>query len=523
MKKFLVDLMALGLCMAFAMPAAAVDFKLGGMWYTYGMYAKNPSLLDPGTTAATDGSWANGRIYRGTASYYGTKLTLKPQVVITEGLTLNMQLDGLEKLWGDTTYYTTMKAAPRSTVETSNRPFVSTGGGSLLQENLEFEQAWVDFKVPVGQFRVGYLYQSNGFFGTRFLQQPYTRPQIIYNNTFGPVAFEAAIAKLKEHSNRSYFGGAETGQIFNRTANGIANDSDGDLYMMQGVYKFNGGDAGLAIEYWRDTMAKVTPNAADTAALGNLGYSTKLYRVNPYAKYKIGNFYVEGEAMYTFGKLREYEGFAVGSRIQPDVDVNAWGAYVMAQYDFKPFFAGAKFAYKSGDKMDNADKRDGTLSTFYLDDYNAPFAGTLILFGGDYTNAMLGGSNVGNATNYPVTRYADNMFFYQIFAGANPTPKTNVTVMFSYAQADKKPRSAVGAVGATTDAYGNAVAGGIREYVSDKIGMELDLTASYKIFDNLVYSVGAGYLWADDYFKGFDNTAAIKDNYILTHKLQLNF
>ncbi|HRS88034.1 MAG TPA: hypothetical protein P5269_10455, partial [Syntrophales bacterium] len=62
-----------------------------------------------------------------------------------------------------------------------------------------------------------------------------------------------------------------------------------------------------------------------------------------------------------------------------------------------------------------------------------------------------------------------------------------------------------------------------KEFVSDKIGTELDLIATYKIFDNLEYMLGAGYLWTGDYFKGFDTNNVVKDNYIITHKLTLNF
>ena len=46
MKKFLVLALSLGLCMAFAMPAAAVDVKFSGTYYIQGMYADNP--LDVG-------------------------------------------------------------------------------------------------------------------------------------------------------------------------------------------------------------------------------------------------------------------------------------------------------------------------------------------------------------------------------------------------------------------------------------------------------------------------------------------
>jgi hypothetical protein len=61
-------------------------------------------------------------------------------------------------------------------------------------------------------------------------------------------------------------------------------------------------------------------------------------------------------------------------------------------------------------------------------------------------------------------------------------------------------------------------------FLSDKIGSEADITASYKIYDNLSYMVGFGYLWAGDAFKG---TAAqdleTGNDWLLMHRLTLTF
>jgi len=50
----------------------------------------------------------------------------------------------------------------------------------------------------------------------------------------------------------------------------------------------------------------------------------------------------------------------------------------------------------------------------------------------------------------------------------------------------------------------------------------LDVSATYKIYDNLSYMVGAGYLWTGDYFKGAKN-ATIGNDYAILNKLTLNF
>jgi hypothetical protein len=63
----------------------------------------------------------------------------------------------------------------------------------------------------------------------------------------------------------------------------------------------------------------------------------------------------------------------------------------------------------------------------------------------------------------------------------------------------------------------------VREFASSEYGKELDLTATYKIYDNLTYMIGAGYLWTGDYFKGYDAGATVSNNYLLSHRLTLNF
>jgi hypothetical protein len=98
-----------------------------------------------------------------------------------------------------------------------------------------------------------------------------------------------------------------------------------------------------------------------------------------------------------------------------------------------------------------------------------------------------------------------NSWIYSAFAGFDPTPKLNLEANLIYATVDKK------ALSATTEA------------VSDKLGMEIDLKATYKIYDNLSYMVGAGYLWAGDYFKGTNTAAQVDNNYLLMNQLTLSF
>lgn len=68
-----------------------------------------------------------------------------------------------------------------------------------------------------------------------------------------------------------------------------------------------------------------------------------------------------------------------------------------------------------------------------------------------------------------------------------------------------------------------AVWGGPASATDDNYGAEFDLTATYKIYNNLSYMIGFGYWWVGDYFKGTSTGNETDDDYIVMHKLTLAF
>jgi hypothetical protein len=190
---------------------------------------------------------------------------------------------------------------------------------------------------------------------------------------------------------------------------------------------------------------------------------------------------------------------------------------------------GAKFIYVSGDDNSSSDKASGSILTTLQ--MNKTFNQTLILFNNDYQtnlgniqgNIPATGATASNrrtGQSYAVSQIMDNAWFYQIYAGFKPMRKMDIMASFSIANADKAPKSDVGTVGSF--GYYDP-ASRVKEFVSTNYGNELDVSMTYQIYDNLTYMIGAGYLWVGDYFKGYESTAVVKDNYLLTHRLTLNF
>jgi len=535
-KKGLFILLVLFLTALTTAPAVAVDVKFSGSYYTLGWYVDNPSHLDKneapgaaswGTVDASQANYANrdARSRRGADAFYSQRFRLQTEFQVVEGLKLVTRFDALEKRWGD-------QAWAGGTGETQSR--TQTPQGSLdpngvrrgaanpkAQENLEWERAYLDFNVPFGKFQVGYMQFLT--WGTTFLDTTLTSAGIRYLYSRGPWQAVAAIEK------RGEWVGLNANNI------GVANDADRDVYDFGAIYKFKPGEAGILYQYSRSGQNKWEQ--------GN-GYLTQLNGLYPYAKATFGKLFLEGEAMYAFGDLRSYEstsaaptggtagtnrpgGVSINNPAQ-NVGVQAFGAYVHGKYDLKPAYVGIKFAYLSGDDNSNSDKATGSI--MQSQQMNRSFYPTLILWNDDYQNNMgniqgnvpagATGANRRTGQNYTISQNMDNVWFYQIYAGVKPMPKMNLMMALSYATADKKPKSDVGAVG--SPGYYNP-ANRVTEFVSDKYGTELDFIGTYKIYDNLTYMIGIGYLWTGDYFKGYDNDAKIRDNYLLSHKLTLNF
>ena len=468
MRKFWIVLLAMAFVAGFAMSASAADVKFSGSYYLAGTYADNHSLGDKTLATAQ-------------ASYF-QRLRVQTEFKVAEGLSLVTRFDALEKKWGQGTTADAWRAS--NSYDVTNRSSLGTAG-NRTQENIEFERAYLDFTTKIGRFHIGY--QNFVAWGTMFLDTHITRPGIKYFVPVGPLTVIAAVEKIVDMN----------------TGAGVQTDRDGDIYDLAAVYKFGAGEAGLLYQF--------NNNRSNRSQTDANSFTTKLHAFAPYAKMKFGPVYVEAEAIYGMGDLRKYD-TAVGQ----DKTAEAMALYLHGKADLGPAYVGGQFIYIRGDDPSTTDKIEGSLAAALL--AGDAFNPCLILWSGEYTtwvasplqgNAL--GTNQWTGKSNGVDTYMDNVWFYQVYAGFKPVAKADIMLSLTYAYADKKPTLTGAAPAAGT------------QFLNDAYGTEVDLVAKYKLFDNLEYMLGASYLFTGDYFKGVNANFKTENNYLLMHKLTLNF
>jgi len=441
-------MLSLGLIAAVSMPAAATDVKIGGSYFVAGYYESNHSLLEDAPSMA----------------YYGQRIRLEPVFQVAEGLSFNLRVDAMERVWG---LNSVGSEANNPNTSFSYSTSAMSARNKAAEQNVQFRRGWMTFLTGIGQFRIGYM--ADGTWGTDFGDLSSEGAEIVYATKIGPVVLVAVTEKVIEGRFTNYGG-------FN------AVDSDVDKYCITPLYFWDKGQAGYIYCYVRVAAQRPLPLVAG-------GQNILYYHMqNVYLKGTFGPVYVEGEVSYQFGKAAEFDDNVAGVA---DVDYKAMEWYLMAKVNLGPAYIGAQYGFASGDDPGTNDEVEMILAPGNV------WQPTLVLFN-DWTNRWAGDMGTFATTGNSFA----NASLYQVFAGYNPTPKLGIKASVSMAYADEKPAAT---------------------FVDDEYGTEFDLTVSYKIYDNLEYMVGFGYLWAGDYYKGVGAANKIDDDYLLMHQLTLTF
>jgi hypothetical protein len=408
---------------------------------------------------------------KATQGFYAQRLRVNTTFKVADGLSLVTRFDALEKVWGQ----------GRAPADTDDR---TTTAGTKLQENVEFSRAYVDAKIGPGNLRVGY--HGTGTTGTAFTDTEASAGVIRYYYFNGPWSGYVGTEKQQEKEWSS-----------NYSLTGTNADTDADQWKLQIIYKWTGGDAGLGYTFYNDKTGQTTAGVPTTDNY------YKRHRLVPFFRGSFGALYLEAEVNYWTGDYIAYNpaGYT-------DVSLGGWSWYGKARYTMGPVYFGGQYAYVQGDDGSTKDKYEGGYKS------GRDYKPCLIFLNGDYD--QFAGSLGTNLTyNSYSSQGADNFTLYQVFAGFKPIQKLEFFASYSIMSLNQKTTT-----GSTIDADGRLSS---KTYVDDKIGSEFDITATYKIYDNLTYMIGWGYLWAGDAWKGTSTSNLISNDWLLMHRLTLNF
>jgi hypothetical protein len=498
MRKPLMILVSMGLIMAFAMPVLGADVKFSGTYIIQGYYDSNRALSGDDRATGSRAGASQSDIWQ--------RLRLQTDFQVAEGLKLTTRADIMERVWGNSRSATVNTAYATSTTTGT----IQQEAYNQEAENIRFNNVYVTANILGGVLKAGYMTQ--GAFGTAFgdTGDVVFGPRLRYEYYTGPWML-AVYYDWYDGTKSFYPSQAANAQVEQETGSPQA----------AVVYTWAKGNAGLKVNYaWSTTNSGTTAAAVANGTGGDQGYKTKYLQFNPYFKAQFGPVYTEGEVIYRYGKKYAYEDGALFNTTTTqgvgDVTYNGWSGYAMANVDIKPAYIGGMVVYVAGDSPATPGSPNTT-------DTSGPNGGSdfnpcLILFNYDLMrwNGGLGwgpyaGGAAGSAINNSATGAVGitNALIGQLFGGVKPIPKLDIKAAVALARADKEPAVTT----ATT----------YTPYVSKNYGWEFDLTATYKIYDNLSYMVGFGYLWAGDFWKGTVANGVVNNDYLLTHKLTLSF
>lgn len=350
----------------------------------------------------------------------------------------------------------------RSSGTIGDTPEPGSSGTRAENENIAFDNAYIWYASPIGIITAGY--QDDKIWGTAFSDNGYSVGKITYQFVQMPFIAGLQVGKGADRSYTAYTAATTT-------------DLDDDFYTAYGIFVWKGGQAGLLGRYDRKAVYRQL-----------LQFTTNAFVVVPYVKAKIGPVAIESEVNYLFGKARDYE------TATQDIDLSQWNAYIDVLADLGMFYVGGTAAYVSGDDPGTTTKLEGgTL------DGGAGWNPCLILFNWDrffWAGTIPGYGDAANTGGAMV-----NSWFGQVRGGVRPIAALDIGASVAYVTADQKPTGVL----------------------SKDYGWEVDVTATYKVTNNLSYMLGVGYLFTGDYYQGTSTANKIDNNFLVINKLTLTF
>lgn len=463
MKKALLIGLAVGLAVALAAPAFAIDWSARGQITIYGAYYKNidkqyPVTIGPSTAGGDYRWWLMGEpnysIYGGAPSIYHPGVNeenawtqLRTVLVITARASEN--LAGIWAFEIDSGRWGEVGGSGASTSIGTGY----AGAWNTDQIAVEVKSCLIEFKVPQTpvQLRVG-------------MQNYQVRPHM-----FLLVDGAGVQANAKFNFDPITLGfNAFWGKIYE--GNDWTQADDQDIYgidMSVGVGNIKGG-AFFAYQAMRQAYDQPFPYVEG---------DDERWWIGAYTDIKVGPVGATLDFIYNGGQAD-----LVTASFFPDLDYKGWIIRGELTYILNKFKFGMGGLYGTGDDRYTADEYEGY--TVPRNSEAAFFNKDFVILTGDwglfnpYGNAFVGGlfkprSNVGEGVWY-LRGFMD----YQVLSWLK------LMTNFGY-------------IGDTTK-HGDTFGRDSKD--DDSIGWELDVGAQFQIYPNLFFNTTFGYMWAGDAF-----------------------
>ncbi len=474
MGRFLMGLVAIALCAA---PAAAATFEFHGDFNNrFNLYTNHSDFYSSGGTMEKslldknpDGSTT---INRNNTKVIGT--------------------DDRKTTWGDIKYRLWSEVLSDDgkikgvyAVELGAMRFgqdYSKGGGATYSGdgvNIETRWAYTDFALPNtenARVKIGLQpFALNSFVWNE------TAMGVAFSNQFDDMKYQVAWMRGKEH-----FSGDND------------QDSSDALSVRFDMKPAAECKVGLfALYQFSDPNGDGSIDAGTYEVKKFEDVDMDLYTVGADGKASMDNFFMNWDAMYQFGDIDNASFTGLNGSATGDFDVSAFLLHGTIGMDMGANRFSYTTWYASGDDNDSDSDFDAFLST------DVDRADSIVLFEGGYTD-----DNYGTERPYILNK---GLYFNKLAMDRVCSDKLKAGGALLYMMTAEDVEY--------TDDGGNGRS-------NDEIGFEVDAYATYMIYENLEFSLNAGYLFAGnamDVFEADRDGNADEDIYCLTSRIRFKF
>ncbi len=509
MKKFLTLALAAVFVVAMATYTLATEFEFGGSYRIRGIYWQDG--INPETRLDVNNDWwaPNGDDERvDDVDYFDNRLRLEMDAKVSDRLSAHVQADSGLGYGGDYRYHN-----PLATQDSYDGVWGRAYGPERFQDTLGMSSLGIlgadDYIYDWDTTDEAIAYQSHDI----VLQRAYLKYEHPWVTLKAGRQWAHWGSGILESMNRNriefmvekptWFVGVGMDKM--EEGNITLSEDDENLYFVSMGYTGETVQIGQRFEW-------VTENEPDANAPAHVNdVDTTVDDLNHYAmswywKLRMGDVGFDGEYCYQWGKTGNWNLPVTASE-----DLSAHGLTGDLWCNLDSAKVGMQFGYFSGD----GDPEDDT-NNFYVTPYN--FSPFLLIGEVPINGVTLTGRPLWATRSYYdqgwMGNYMSNCWFWKWYGECSPTKNLSVTGAVGYARANQ----------AINRAEDGALSDG------ESIGTEMDITATYKLTDNLSYTAAWGYLFTGGFYDtredsvwpvGISDEAA--NTYIFLHQIAITF